>query len=114
MILKYEYRIRVQRMNIVKKINDYINKNTELCLFLLCLIIYIPFGLYNNYFCDAVTNINWDLIYGIDTGKTFWHMYLNDGFMTLKHPLIHIFVCPVISIEGSISKTLIIVFGLRF
>ncbi len=80
------------------KIKKYFFQNIEISLFLLFLFVYIFFGLFNFYFSNTVTDVSTDLIYSIDTGKVFWHLYLNDKFMSIKHPFIHFFTYPIILI----------------
>lgn len=80
------------------KLKKCVLKNGSIFIFALLLFIYVCFGLYNTYFCNAVTDICWDVVYSIDSGEKFWCLYLNQGFLSARHPIAHLLICPIILI----------------
>lgn len=81
---------------IFKNKKAIILKNTCTPLFFIFLFVYLSFSLFDFYFCDFVTSINHDVIYGLDIGAEFWCMYLKQNTPVLKHHFVQIFTYPII------------------
>ena len=79
-----------------EKIKSNIINNTSIIIFFLFVLIYFSFGLFLSYYSHLVTDLNYDIIYSIDSGATFWQLFINDRIAAMKHPLIHILLNPII------------------
>ena len=78
------------------KIRTFILENLTGTVFWSFLTIYLSFGLFLTYFSNIITDLNYDLVYSLDSGAAYWQIYINDRFAAMKHPIIHILINPYI------------------
>ena len=85
-------------LDIIRTISlkELFSKKLYLVLFCLFFFMYLSLGLFIVYYSDIITDLNFDLVHSIDSGAAYWQLYLNDHVAARKHPLIHVFLNPVI------------------
>ena len=83
---------------VIERIKNFISGHSVGLLFFIFLFIYFAFGLYITYFNQNITWFLWDLVYDLDTGKTYTCFYLDYDFPTIKHILSYLILSPAISV----------------
>lgn len=92
------------------KIKTYISENLTGILFWFFLTVYLSFGLFLTYFANVITDLNYDMVYSLDSGAAFWQIFINDRFAAMKHPNIHILLNPFIFLlKGFIANPKLLV-----
>ena len=84
--------------DIIRAVNlkDILHKNIYTVLFCSFFFLYLSLGLFIVYYSGVITDLNFDLVHSIDSGAAYWQLYLNDHIAARKHPLIHVFLNPII------------------
>ena len=82
----------------IKKTLDFIKFHPVVIMFFVFFAIYLTFGFYVTYFSKKLFLYRYDLIYSIDSGKTYAWYYLNSGYPTAKHLLSYLILEPLVSI----------------